>query len=230
MSKEKELMNVTFLGHALVGELLADPRRFTERGRAYDLLQHYFHGYPATTLRPLLASEDLLVRRAAAWIASELGSQACSLTQQIIPLVYSCDRHLKYYALQVLIVCSAQGDGKEFVHVAGCLESDDETIRVLAMRLVANANETQLEAAASSSALGEKHRAGLAALSKNDSLNKERVQLLLADDEALTRRYGAVAARRLLKQAPQLIAIAAASQDEDISRFAKQALEDANSL
>jgi hypothetical protein len=61
------IMNTAYLGNPLIGELLADPAAFQERGRAYQLLEEYFAGLPVQTLRPLLQHTDTLVKYAAVW-------------------------------------------------------------------------------------------------------------------------------------------------------------------
>jgi hypothetical protein len=221
--------------HVLIDELLADPAKFIEQGKPEELFQAYSRGwYPLHTLHPLLASENHLVRHEAAWIASELGRWGCPLLHHVIPLIDSGDRYLKYQALNVAILCSVGNNVKEFVHVARCLDDSDEVIRVLAMRFVTNADQSQLQAgliaAGGDGALGIAHRTGLERLSKYDALELEDVEVMLADRDPLTRRYGAIAAKRLMKKWPELIDAAATVPDQDVSRFAREAIEDAEMI
>ena len=74
--------------------------------------------------------------------------------------------------------------------------------------------------------LGIAHRTGLERLSKCDALEREQVQAMLADRDPLTRRYGAIAAKRLMKKWPELINAAGTVPDPDVSRFAREAIED----
>lgn len=212
---------------SLVAELLANPARFNEQGRAYQLLQGYFHGYPLETLRPLLAHEDELVQRAAIWIVSELGEQGCTLLHDVVPLMNSGNRYIRYHALEVAIVCAIGEDVDEFTHVARALQSDDDVIRGLAMRLVANADPSQLEAGLrlTGTALGEAHRKGLQQLSRGDSLKPEEVSEMIVADDSLTRRYGAIAAKRLSRRYPELIVSAESSVDPDVRRLANDRIE-----
>jgi len=221
--------------HVLIDELLANPAKFIEQGKPEELFQAYSRGWiPLHTLRPLLANENLLVQREAVWIAEELGKWACSLIHHVIPLIDSGDRYLKYEALQVAMVCSVGAKVTEFLHVARCLDDSDEVIRVLAMRLVTNADRSQLEAgliaAGSDGVLGIAHRTGLERLSKCDALERGQVQVMLGDRDPLTRRYGAIAAKRLMKKWPELIDAAGTVSDQDISRFAREAIEDAEMI
>jgi hypothetical protein len=122
-------------GEQLIRELLTNPRVFSKDGRAYDLLQAYFAGLPLETLRPLLRDDDLLVRRAAAFVAEELGIQAQSLIDDILPLLASGDRYLQYHAMEALAVCSQGEQAAAFKHVARGLENDDDVLRFRAMEL-----------------------------------------------------------------------------------------------
>src|SRR5947209_7036251 len=92
-------------GETLLRDLQDDPGKSFDQGRAYDLLQAYFHGFPLDTLRPFLKSESLPARKAAAFVVSELGGQARELVDDVISLLGSHDRYLCYHALEVLSVC-----------------------------------------------------------------------------------------------------------------------------
>lgn len=92
-------------GEELIRDLLADPQRFGEEGQGYRLLQEYFEGLPLDTLRPLLRHESPVVQGEAMFVASELGEQARPLVDDVIPLVQSGDRDLRYDALEVIAVC-----------------------------------------------------------------------------------------------------------------------------
>ena len=213
-------------GEQLVHELLADSTEFFGQGKAYHLLQDYFDGFPVETLRPLLANTERMVRRAAVWVASELGGNARSLIDDVIPLIRDADRYIQYYALEVVMVCSFGENVNEFMHVAGALESTDAAIRILAMRLVSNAQAVQLEAAlrlvGRLGVRGEIHKRCLSDLLEGRALGPQRAAALLNDKEALVRRYGAVAARRLSQEFPELLGKATSVADPDVRQFMRQ--------
>lgn len=219
-------MNINFIGHPLIGELLADPARFKQRGRAYQLLQEYFAELPVETLRPLLAHENILVRHAAVWIASELGGEASPVLDDVIPLIGSSDRHLVYHALEVLTVCAIGSYVDRFVLLPQALESEDDVIRSLAMRLLSRADQSQLEAAARFAetlpASRDVHRAGLGLLATAVSRNQEVRQMLL-DENAVARKYGAIAAKRLHSAHADLLQMATTLSDGGLSQFARDA-------
>lgn len=210
----------------LLTELLADPRKFDEEGRAYDLLQSYFAGFPLATLRPLLRSEDEFVQRSAAFIVSELGSSAESLIDDIIVLLGSTDRHVRYYAMEALTVCSMGEQAEKFAHVARMLESEDAALRALAMRLLSKADRSQLEAAGNffkaSGAGDRRHESGLLTLAVGSKIEPSTVGEMIRDTAPLTRKYGAIAAKLLLREHPELMAEAAKSEDSELQKFAQE--------
>ena len=219
-------MNTPFLGHPLVAELLADPATFKERGRAHQLLDQYFKGLGIDTLRPLLTHNDLLVRHAAVWVASELGQQACVLLDDVITLLDTDDRYLTYHALEVIVVCAIGNDVDRFVHIPRALESRDEIIRILAMRLMAQADSTQLEAGSrhvtSIGLSSDVHARGLSLLATGRSCSLEDVRHMMLEDDALARMYAAIAAKRLRQVHPELLQMAATIPDAVVGRFAKE--------
>jgi hypothetical protein len=211
------------IGEQLIRDLLADPRKFDSDGRAYDLLQAYFSGLPLETLRPLLKNDEALVQRAAVFVASELGSQARDLVDDVIPLVQANDRYLQYHAMEIIAVCCEGELSGNFVHVVRALESQDDVLRALAMLLVSNANTSQLEAARQYfDAAGSNHRthaSGLHALVQAHRLDPAIVASMMQDADPLTRRYGAIAARRLLPEFPYLFTAAESSNDLAVREF-----------
>ncbi|MBI2374004.1 MAG: hypothetical protein HYV07_08400 [Deltaproteobacteria bacterium] len=213
-------------GRGLICDLLADPRRFNDDGRAYDLLQAYFEGLAVETLRPLLRSADPLVRRVAVFVASELGGQAADVIHDVIPLLESGDRYLQYHAMEVLTVCCGGEHAGEFAHVARQLESADDVLRALAMRLVARADVSQFEAArrlVARDANSRTHQEGLQILAAGEGVEPGPVAAMIGNADPLLRRYGAIAAKRLLARLPSLMSEVGASDDGDLRRFYHEA-------
>ena len=131
----------------LISQMFADPQRFDEEGKAHDLLQSYFAGYPVETLRPMLRSGDMYLQRGASFIASELGANATVLIDDIVPLVDATDGHTQWYAMEVLAVCSKGPFAEKFLPVVRMLDSRNPALRGLAERLLARADSSQLDAA-----------------------------------------------------------------------------------
>ncbi len=221
-------MKATSIGNPLIAELLVDPDAFTQRGRPYLLLQAYFAGLPVGTLRPLLRHENLLVRQAAVWIASELGGKVCPLLDDVVALVASDDRMLNYYALEVATVCAVGPREDRFIYVPRALETSDDVVRRLAMRLLTRADQAQIDAAArlatSMPSSARVHEQGLLLLGSSESCDSNDVQRMLTYGEPLARRYGAIAAVLVHHRFPDLLALATKSSDETVRRFAQEAI------
>lgn len=203
---------------ALLEELLKNPTEFNERGRAYALLQEYFAGFPVETLRPLLRSEDGSIQRSAAFIVSELGVKGEALIAELPPLLVASDVHVVWYAMESLAVCSKGANAEKFGDVILMMESPREPIRRLAMRLMTRVQEEQLDAARR---LFERQDArSLHAEMLRVVLEREPAEACIAsminDPDPITRRYGAIAAKRNSLRFPGLIAAMRSSGDEDV--------------
>jgi len=221
-------MNTAPLENPIIGELLADPVAFKRYGRAYQLLDEYFGGLAVDTLRPLLRHENILVKHAAVWIASELGSQACSMLNDISLLVDSNDRFLTYHVLEIIAVCATGKRVDRFIEIPRALESQDGIIRALAMRLLARADAEQLKAAASLVVRLESnrtsHRCGLLLLADCESRDSEEIRRFLYADNLIERVYGVVAFKRVRGKFPALLDAALELPDPDVSRFVRETI------
>jgi hypothetical protein len=220
-------MSITFLGNPLIAELLADPAKFEEEGRSYQLLQEYFAGLPIETLRPLLRHKDDLVRHAALFVTSELGQDACALLDDAIPHIASTDRFQSFHAHEIVLVCAEGPLADRFIRITEGLESSDDVMRSLTMDLMSRADPSQLRAGADSLADArgrfDAHRRGLNLLANADRVAPEDVERLLASDDRLDQFYGAIAAKRLREKYPELLEHAASLADLSIRNFASEA-------
>lgn len=187
-------------GSDLVAELLGNPRAFYRSGKAYRLLQCYFHGFSKETLRPLLRSDDIFIQRSAVFVISELGNAARELIDDLPRLLAAADAEVQWGATESIAVCATDEYADRFAHVALMLDARDPQIRQLAMRLVVRADAGQLRAAAdrfaSSGEGGRPHFRNLSALLGEPT--ETAITAMLSSDEPLTRRYGAIAAVRHL--------------------------------
>ena len=136
-------MTNTLTAQQLIDEMLADPIQFEAEGRANDLLQYYFNGFPLDTLRPLLKSSNVVVQRNASFIASELGSKSAALVDDIIPLLHSGDPHIQYAAAEVLAVCCHGESAEKYRHIIKLLETSHEGLRELVLDLMSRADRSQ---------------------------------------------------------------------------------------
>lgn len=198
----------------LIQELLLDPAKFDRDKRASLLLQKYFDGLSIETLRPILRNENALVRQTAGFIASELGSKAAPILDDVIPLLDSTDSWSQAFAMDVVAVCAT---GPKFLHLFRMLESELQANRTQAMILIASADASRIEAAEQ---VRETHPdsvpEGLRAVA---SLDARGIEAMLEGSNPLTRRYGAIAAYRIRGAQPALIEAARRLEDPDIRRF-----------
>lgn len=224
--------NIEYSEEQLIRELLANPAKFYKFGRPYELLQKYFYGLPVDTLRPLLMHEDANVRKAAIFIASELGEKAKNLIEEVGLLINDPDPKIQWDALESVMVCSTGDYLNKFYLIIIQLESHNDSIRRLAMRLVSNADLSQLkmayELSAASGHSNMLHNHGLSVLLRGNSINQSEIALMLSSQESLIRIYGAIAADRLFDDFPDVLEFAATSSDPDIRRFSLEALESKN--
>ena len=188
------------MGIKLINELLENPSRFYSQGKSYLLLQEYFSGFSLETLGPLFSHDDLFARRAAIWIASELGSNGMRFIDDAIALLKDDDRYIRHYALEVIAVCAVEENLCKFANVVSFLECEDEALWCLVMLLILNANQFQLMKCAEYfgeiESYNEIHLEGLKGLLENYNVTQEQVKLMLCNDNHIVRRYGQIIAKK----------------------------------
>ena len=220
-------MNLTC--RELIHDLLADPIKFHNEGHANALLQTFFDGEPVEILRPLLHCRVSLVQHAVIFVASELGKRATPLIGDVIPLMYLGDRYVRFHATEILAVCAVAEHSHEFAHVVQMLDSQDEVLRRLAMFLMSRVDIAQLAAArcrlAECGPRSEVHVQGLCTLESGSRASSEMIKSMIISDDAVVRRYGAIAAHRLARDLPELVKTVLSSDDPDLREFSIQATE-----
>lgn len=209
--------------------LLENPEQFESRGEGNAMLKEHFDGAPVALLRPLLRHESTSVRATAMFVANELGVGAAELIEDVIPLINDSDAHIQWDALESVMVCSVGANADKFVHVLRELENSSSSICRLAMRLVSNANDSQIDAGIR---LVDElrprqvaHQKGLSVLANLTEGGSVEAIELLNDTNDLIQKYGAVIAKRRLTQSPELIQHAIKSKNDCVSRFAEEAIE-----
>jgi hypothetical protein len=209
-------------GEQFIAELLADPAAFCKRGDDYKLVLECFEGFPVERLQPLLAHNDSAVRRATVWIASELGKQGRPLLDGAIAIINDDDPYVRFYALEVVALCSCGKDVHDFIHVVRSLEDKHNHVRAHMMFLMSNADHAQLEAAfqefSSGKCYNELHKEGLSQLLTRQD-DARAISSMIDSVEPLLRKYGAIATWRSRERFPELITHVVSSTDPDISAF-----------
>ena len=210
----------------LISEAFEDPVQFSERGRTFDLLQYYLEGYDIDSLRGFLQSDDLYMQSIGAFIATEMGSRAASLLDDLIPLLQTEDLGTRYDILESVAVCSDGQDAVSFRFVVEAMVEDHAIeIRNRAMELVSMARRSQWEGALDN--LDRRntehytdHQKGLSRLLKGVDSPGEIIGMLNSES-SIIRKYGAIMAKTHADRFPLLKAEVFGSNDPDIRNFAE---------
>jgi len=208
-------------GEELISELLNDPQAFVNQAKPDLLLQEYFRGFPLDTLRPLIYSDDLYLKSAAAYILSELGAQGKELIADTVKLLNEESAVVRFSAIESIMTCATGELANYFVYVVQALEDEHLGIRVQVMKLVYNASTEQLLAAYNWYG-GEDaliHKKGLDALLKVDSLSERDIYVLLDENNALGRKYGTIALKKINQKFPGLSDKVLTSDDVELKKF-----------
>jgi len=157
------------------------------------------------------------------FVASELGSQTQSLLDDAIPFIRSGDRYVQYHPMEVLAVCCAGERAGEFAHVVRALESNDDVLRVLAMRLMANADATGLEGARRSFETPDSwhrtHEQALLALGQGDRVEPTSVAAMIHDMDPLGTAVRSDCGQAARSSLPNLMTEVGSSDDPDLRNF-----------
>ncbi len=225
----KDTQSVREEGESLINALLGDYPGFEQRGGAGRLHELYCDGLAIDTLRPLLSSESLKVKRAAIFVASELGEGGRELLDDVIPLIADVDILVSSQALEVVALTSRGPRAGEFAHVVQALEAQSSKLRVNAMDLVSSAPMECLRACLSQTQpngrLSKVHRWGLDILVNVDELAPREFLVRLNDHFGLNRKYAAMAARRIFHKDVAPMKKVADSSDPELQVFGSQVLE-----
>lgn len=186
---------------------------------ANDLLHELFSGYPVENLTRLLRAGDDTCVRTGTWLLSELGERAAPLTGELPVLLGHPLRHVRFFALDVVLVNGRHGG---VLAPALKLTQDPEAaVRWKALSFLAGASQDQLAAGA----------AGLEAGRVRDLTEwlagrpaSRDVVARLGDSDLTTRLFAAAAAARLAAEDTGPLEAAARAEDREISSFASERL------
>ena len=197
-------------GYQLIEDLKSNPIAFSKFGKSYDLLQEYFGGLSLETLIPLLQSDDLAIQRPTIWVISELAGNGCSLLPYVLRLVDSADDYIRYYALECILLCAKGRYIKEFVHLIRSVDDDSSSIKILAMKLLANAEDIQLRTGLElvveyQIENYQIHWLGLSSLLNHDQLEDHAIIDMLNSKIPLTQQYGVMVAGRRYENSPEFL-------------------------
>lgn len=199
-----------------------------ERGEvANDLLREFHRGYPLKHLRTFLASTSDQVLRTGVWIASELGSKAHPLLQEVALLLKHKLKHIRFFAIDSVLTCASGEDGAIVAEVARLLDDSESAVRWKAIDFLARADEAQLRGALShlqQTDMISKHTQGLQWLLSDHAKRSDLIAHALQGTERPMPFYAVAAAARISDVDNAPLKLALSLKDEDVVGFARSAI------
>ncbi|MDQ2827760.1 MAG: HEAT repeat domain-containing protein [Chloroflexota bacterium] len=195
-------------------------------GAANDLVGAFYAGYPVERLRLLLESDDEHVLKTGVWIASELGSRATPVLDDVAPLLNHPSDYVRYYALEVVSINATAAHDRVLARAIRCVQDPNAEVRGQALRCLSWLTDEQIDGCMVTihDPAIRTLLAWLLHLKATESRAQEIVQRL-DDADPLARRFAAVAARRLGPYDPVPLQRAASSPEPDVRRFAERELD-----
>ncbi len=196
------------------------------------LLSEFFQGRPLMELQEALHHEDDSVVDHAVWIASELGSKAAILMDDIYPLLHHVSPKVRYTALDVVLLCANSSHGKHLRSAISLLQDDDIVVRVSAMFFCIKASQEQISAAINDNNgeeqwLNSDMIEALRWLASTESCSVVNVRSELSRQRnSQLGLISVIAAARLGDEGKTLLADLGPVSDETVSRFLEVWLED----
>lgn len=193
---------------------------------ANELLREFHRGYPVENLRVLTSSDDEEVVKTGVWLASELGARCRSILSDIETLLGHPCANIRYFAIDCILSASRRGDGGLVARVLRLMEDESAAVRRKAMDFATRIPLERLSealAAVGSSGFGTDHIAGIE-LVISSPISPENIEAFLRSDNRVRRRYGAIAAARVVKSLPQAFELALRSYDDDLRTFASDVI------
>jgi len=128
--------------------------------------------------------------------------------------------------MESVAVCAVADLAGLYSYIVEMLDNEDDILRNLAMDLMSRADPLQLEAARRHFQAGhhqsEVHVHGLSMLEAALQADFAEIEMMIKGEIPLARKYGAIAAKRLLLGAPALMRAVEVSDDPDLRDFWKE--------
>jgi hypothetical protein len=212
----------------LIEALIRDPDICDSGIIPNELLREFHRGYPIENLRLLLSSRNRKVVRAGIFIASELGSEAAPLLDQVLSLLRHPDPIVRFDAIDSMLTCTTSNDEKEIAAVVLMLDDSEGPVRRKVLDFLSRASAEQLLAGLrylEKTEPDSTHVAGLRWLTGSGRMEAGEIASFIRSDNAVSRRYGVVAAAKMAVLNCQPLELASTATDQDLNLFAKDVLE-----
>jgi hypothetical protein len=191
---------------------------------ANELLEEFYEGYPVENLRVLLGSDEDAAMKVGIWIAAELGQQAATILDQLVPLLRHRLRYVRFYALPAVLAAAGENRGDVIAKGVASILDSDEGVRWMAVQFLSKASAAQLR-----SSVGALRGSGL----------EEHVEWMLScqldgrlgaimesieHENRIRRRFAVAAAVRVAGLSLQPLRHAAAASDPEVRSFSRREL------
>lgn len=217
-------MNTTSKGDRILAQLLNSAESKEEIGDlAYDLLKEIFRGYSVHKLESLVASDRDDLVDAAAWIISELGTQASTMFPVVSRLLRHRNGSVRFWAIDAVLAAAGPGDGALVADAISLIGDPESPVRWEVLFFLSRAPEAVL--AASRAHIQETRLAGLVGWLVSDEVEFERIAVLLSSENQLDRRVACAAAVRTGLRDDRALQHAADLDDQEVRKFALEELD-----
>ncbi|MEV2272752.1 hypothetical protein [Nonomuraea africana] len=194
---------------------------------ANDLLSELFEGYPVENLGRLLHSGDDGAVRTGTWLLSELGDLAAPMMSDVPDLLAHPLRHVRYYAIEVVLVNGDVQHGPTIAQVMNMSGDPDSAVRWKVLEFLASATADQLVAGGAFLGAGQvRDLTEWLIRYEIEEPDPRDIVARLEGHDPVTRLFAAAAAARLSDEDTSLLEHAATVADEEIRSFAEQWLRD----
>jgi hypothetical protein len=216
-------------GDKILKAILAEPALAEDTHLAGELARAFHRGKPLEGLRMLLCSDDVRLCKAGLFIAFTLGRKALPLLDDIVLLLGHPTGNVRYHSIRVIGSCARRSEGAYLYKAISLLDDEQEAIRQQIFRLLRTIRQESLLGVVEFLAENEpdsRHLRGLRWLLSSEGGNADQIEAALRSEEPLLRKYGLVAAARLLPGdvSRKLLAEAVNSNDAEVSRFSHELL------
>jgi hypothetical protein len=196
-----------------------------EDDSANELLKLVFAGYPIENLRRLIHSDEPIAVKSGAWIVSELGHRSVVMMGEVAWLLGHPLREGRFWALDAVLAGATTDHAETIAKAAALIADPDEAVRWKVLRLLARIPLGHL--VASLPYFPDTHLFQLVTWFTSMDTEPNSLQEVLgrlSSTDRLTRMVAVAAAARLASQSPDALEQAAASEDQEVSSFARDEL------
>lgn len=190
-AKNKQTNYDNSKGYQLINDLQSDPERFYKNKQSLGLLEELFHGFPVVELKPLLHSNNQIIKRESIWVASELVN-AEDLIDDALFLLNDDDNYVVFYAAE--IVARFYRNIDEFSQIFRLLEHNNENVVYSAMNLISNSSKAELQWAYDyfRKIKDRNHEQGLWILLHCDEMDNDEILKLINGSNVIVSKYGQI--------------------------------------